>query len=404
MRLALSFAALFLSIAFMQLSSGSIGPLDVLSGLQEGFTKAEVGLLGSAHFFGFFIGCWLAPRLMGSVGHNRAFAAFAAFGTIGALAHPLVIEPNAWAVLRIMTGFSLAGCYTIAEAWLQAKLTNETRGRILGVYRLVDLGASLIAQMMIAFLEPASYVSYNILAILCCASLLPLMLTRASPPKAPEAPRLRPLKAIVLSPLGAAGVLVSGVTAPAFRMAGPIYGQEVGLTADQIALFLGSAVLGGALAQFPVGWLADRHDRRWVLIWLSGVAMLVCLSFGLIDQGAPGMIFSASFAFGLITFPIFSVSTAHANDFATPEEAVELSSGLMFLYGAGAIASPFLGSILIDTYGPPALFTMIAAAHLILIVFGFYRMRARRTAPERTAYKYVPRTSFIFGRLSRRKN
>ena len=77
----ISLAALFLSVAFLQLSSGAIGPLDVLSGLQEGFTTGQVGLLGSAHFAGFFVGCWWAPRLMGDVGHNRAFAAFAAAST-----------------------------------------------------------------------------------------------------------------------------------------------------------------------------------------------------------------------------------------------------------------------------------------------------------------------------------
>ena len=90
MRLMISFAALFLSVVLLQLSSGGVGPLDALSGLTLDFTKGEVGLLGSAHFFGFFIGCWWAPRLMGSVGHSRAFAAFTAAGAIGLMAHMLV--------------------------------------------------------------------------------------------------------------------------------------------------------------------------------------------------------------------------------------------------------------------------------------------------------------------------
>ncbi|MGB1389859.1 MAG: hypothetical protein ACPG61_13335, partial [Paracoccaceae bacterium] len=78
MRMLISFAALFLSVLLLQLSSGGVGPLDALSGLELEFTKNQIGILGSAHFFGFFIGCWGAPRLMGSVGHSRAFAAFTA--------------------------------------------------------------------------------------------------------------------------------------------------------------------------------------------------------------------------------------------------------------------------------------------------------------------------------------
>ena len=80
MRLLISFAALFLSVMLLQLSSGGVGPLDVLSGLELGFSTTQIGLLGSAHFLGFFVGCWWAPRLMGSVGHSRAFAAFTAAG------------------------------------------------------------------------------------------------------------------------------------------------------------------------------------------------------------------------------------------------------------------------------------------------------------------------------------
>ena len=46
MRLIISFAALFLSVLLLQLSTGGVGPLDVLSGAQLGFTNAQIGLLG----------------------------------------------------------------------------------------------------------------------------------------------------------------------------------------------------------------------------------------------------------------------------------------------------------------------------------------------------------------------
>jgi MFS family permease len=64
-------------------------------------------------------------------------------------------------------------------------------------------------------------------------------------------------------------VIVAALSSASFRMVGPLYGQEVGLTVQQIAWFLRPSSLGGALAQYPVGWLADKYDRRWVLIWLS---------------------------------------------------------------------------------------------------------------------------------------
>ena len=402
MRLLISFAALFLSVVLLQLGSGGVAPLDAISGAALNFSTAEIGMLGSAHFLGFFVGCWWAPRLMGEVGHSRAFAAFTAAGTIGILAHMLIIDAFAWGVMRMASGLCVAGCYTIIEAWLQSKVTNATRGRAMGVYRVVDIAGSLGAQLMIGVLEPASYVSYNLLALLCCAAIFPLTLTKVEAPETPQAPRLRPRLAWERSPLAAAGVVVSGVTGAAFRMVGPVYGLEVGLAADQIALFLAAYVLGGAFAQVPVGWLADKFDRRAVLIWLSVAGIAACATTIMLAESGTVAVFTAATLFGFATLPVYSVSTAHAHDFAASHERVELSAALMFLYAVGAIASPLLASVVIDAFGPSAMFVMIAAAHLLLIVLSIARMWARPTRIARTAYTYEPRTSFLIGRLLRR--
>lgn len=402
MRLIVSFAALFLSVILLQLSTGGVGPLDAISGLTLNFTKQQIGLLGSAHFVGFFIGCWWAPRLMGNVGHSRAFAACTALGAIGLLGHTLTNDPHLWALMRVASGLCVAGAYTVIEAWLNAKVTNETRGRAMGTYRIVDMGASLAAQLIIAVLPPAAYVSYNLLAVLCCAALIPLTLTKASQPEIPNAPRLRPGLAWRCSPLAVAGVIVAALSSASFRMVGPVYGQEVGLEVGQIAFFLAAFVLGGALAQYPLGWLADKYDRRWVLIWLSAAAIVSCgVTMAASTSGTVAVMVTAVI-FGFTTFPVFSVSAAHAHDFATSSERVELAAALMFFFALGAIASPYVSSALIGAYGPPALFAYVACGHLLLILFGLSRMKVRPTPERRTPYVYAPRTSFIIGRLLKR--
>lgn len=403
MRLLISFAALFLSVILMQLGSGGVVPLDALSGVALGFSPGEIGLIGSAHFFGFLIGCWWAPRLMGSVGHSRAFAAFTAAGAIGIMAHMMLPDPRAWGIFRMATGLSAAGCYTIIEAWLQSKATNANRGRAMGVYRIIDIGGSLGAQMMIGFLEPASYFSYNLLALLACAALFPLVLTKVEAPQSRLAPRLRPTLAWEKSPLAAVGVFISGITGGAFRMVGPLYGVAVGLDAKGIAAFLSVYVIGGALAQFPTGWMADKFDRRKVLAWLAFGSIMACL-FAIAAPGlGPWAIYLAAGAFGLTTMPLYSIASAHANDFSEDDERVELSAALLFLYAIGAIASPVAASSLIGAFGPAGMFGMIALAHLALLLFGLHRMRVRPSPTERSGWAWVTKTSFLTGRLLHRR-
>ncbi len=400
MRIMISFAALFLSVVLLQLSSGAVAPFDALTGLGAGFTPSQVGFLGSSHFFGFFIGCWWAPRLMGEVGHSRTFATFTALGAIGLAAHVLVMDPIAWSIMRMATGFCVAGCYTVIEAWLQAKVTNETRGRAMGTYRVVDISASLAAQLMIGTLaDLPTYIAYNILTILCCAAILPLAITRVPQPVTPASNRLRPSLGWARSPLAVAGCIVSAVSGASFRMVGPVYGREVGLGADEIGLFLAAYVLGGAIAQYPVGYFADKTDRRHVLIWLSVASTVACgVTVAAAGLGTAGVMLAAGL-FGMTTVPIYSVSSAHAHDFATDSERVELSAALMFYYAVGAIAAPWVTSSLIGLYGPAAMFALVAVAHIFLIGFGLYRMRRGRTPPHRTAYVWWPRTTFWFARL-----
>ncbi|SMY08769.1 MFS transporter [Flavimaricola marinus] len=400
MRLMLAFVPLLLSVCLLQLSSGGVGPLDALTGLGAGFSAGQVGFLGSAHFFGFFIGCWWAPRLMAEVGHSRAYASFTALGAIGLAGHVLITDPLAWALMRIASGVCVAGCYTVIEAWLQARLTNETRGRAMGGYRVVDISASFAAQFMIgALADMETYIAYNLLTILCCASILPLGISRMPQPQLPQTGRLRPALAWARSPLAVAGCIVSAVSGASFRMVGPIYGIEVGLGADQIGLFLAAYVAGGAISQYPTGWLADKFDRRWVLIWLSVASVISCgATVALAGTGPIGVMLSATL-FGLTTVPIYSVSAAHAHDFATAEERVELSAALMFFYAVGAIGAPYLASTLIGGFGAASLFGLISVAHIGLIGFGLLRMRARPASEIRTRYVYAPRTSFWIGRL-----
>ncbi len=398
-----SFAALFLSIALVQLGSGSLGPLDALAATARGFTTAEIGLLGSAHFAGFFAGCWLAPRVIGDVGHARAFAAAAAIGATGALLHPVLEGPLAWAGLRLLTGIAIATAYTVVESWMQAKMENRNRGRIFAIYRLTDLTGQIASQALIAVLDPASYAAYNIVAVFCCLCLLPLTLTKQLPPVTPRPPRLDPRRALALSPSACAGVIVAGATGAAFRMVGPVYAIEAGLGPLGIATFLSAAIVGGMAAQYPVGWIADAFDRRAVMMGNSVLATLCCLGLvAWMTPESPASLYLGAFVFGATAYPLYSIAAAYANDHAPSDFVVELNAALIFFFSLGAIVSPYASAALMAAEGPAALFGFIAAAHLALGAFTLYRMTRRASIRPTAPYRYLPRTSMVLARLFKR--
>ena len=81
-------------------------------------------------------------------------------------------------------------------------------------------------------------------------------------------------------------------------MVGPVYGVENALTQGQIAVFLASGMLGGVAAQYPVGWIADKTDRRMVLLGLSVIAAASCLGIAyLVTPGNAAAIYLAALRF-----------------------------------------------------------------------------------------------------------
>ena len=139
------------------------------------------------------------------------------------------------------------------------------------------------------------------------------------------------------------------------------------------------------------------------MIGFSVAAILSC-GFSVTSAGyGPSSAFLAAIILGMTTFPVYSLAAAHANDFVDPGQVVELSSSLLFHYALGAIGSPLIIALAVSNAGPMALFVIIAVGHVALCGFALFRMTIRPSAEKQGAYVYMPRTSFFFARLLKRR-
>jgi len=83
--------------------------------------------------------------------------------------------------------------------------------------------------------------------------------------------------------------------------------------------------------------------------------------------------------YGALALTIYSLSVAHVNDIAEQGRFVEISSGMLLMFGAGAAAGPILASTLMDTAGFAYLFAYTALLHGAIAAYCTYRlMRLRR--------------------------
>src|SRR6056297_2468111 len=107
--------ALLLGIVFIMLGNGMHFTLIGLRGGIEGFSASELAIVTSGYFVGFLSGARLTPGLIRRVGHVRVFAALGSLMSSGLIAFPLIADPWAWTILRLLVGFCMSGIYVTAE-------------------------------------------------------------------------------------------------------------------------------------------------------------------------------------------------------------------------------------------------------------------------------------------------
>ncbi|MCE9651381.1 MAG: MFS transporter [Parvibaculum sp.] len=387
------FFSLLLATSILLIGNGLLGTLIPLRGGMEHFATATIGGIGSVYFAGFLAGCVLGPHIVRRAGHIRSFAALAGVASVLPLMHVLVIEPFSWAGLRAVHGFCFAGLYMVIESWLNERATNETRGRLFSVYLVVNLSSITLGQLVLNTADPAGFTLFAVVSILTSLALVPISLTTSVQPAPIASTGIYVSKLYKLSPVGLMGSFVVGLTNAPFWTLGPLFAKDSGLDIFGVSIFMTAAIIGGAVAQWPIGRLSDKMDRRLVILGICiGSAAGELALIGARATGHETPLLMAGFLFGVFSLALYSVCVAHTNDHASRESFVSVSGGLLLVYAVGAIIGPSAASLGTSTYGMSFIFMFGAAVHLAFAVFTAYRIASAPAldAAQRADFVAVP--------------
>lgn len=382
-------SALLLGSAFLLFAGGMNGLILPLRGGAEGFSAFSLGLLGTGWAIGYVMGCLMTARLVARVGHIRSFSVMASLAAIAILTQLLIIDPAAWIALRALSGFCFAGAAMIVESWLSERAEPATRGRIFGIYTMVNLAASTGGQLMLALGDTTGFLFFVIPAMFYCLALVPTAISSSAAPQ--------PLVSVSLdirglwrnSPVAVFAVFMVGASNGTFGALAPVYAASIGLPIATIALFTSLPILVGAVTQLPVGYLSDRVDRRKVLLGLGVVALAAGIAFYVLaPTDAPTNLWLVA-VLGAAIYAMYPVIIAHANDNADGNYIL-VSGGLLMVFGLGSIAGPIIGGLAMAGTGPQALFAITAAAHALMSVQTIWRMTRRPSLPREEKTDFVP--------------
>ncbi|MCJ9429540.1 MFS transporter [Kordiimonas marina] len=386
----ISIFALLLGAGALNLGMGLQASLLGVRAGMESFPTVLIGLIMSSYYAGFVVGSLNAAKLVNRVGHIRTFSAFASLTSAAVLLHAVFVNPWAWLGFRAVTGFCVAVLSLVTESWLNERASNLNRGTIISTYFVVTLGATALGQVLLMAAPPSGYQLFVLVSVVISVALVPVALTSSPMPELTPQERM-PLKALFnVSPVGLIGSLGAGLIAGSFWGVGAVYGQHVGMTTPEIALFMTLVICGGVATQWPLGKLSDGIDRRYVIAGTTfGITLIAALfTFGGEDGGVQFYVLAA--LLGGLILPLYGIAIAHANDFLEPQDFVPASASLLLSYGIGAAIGPLAATVVMNFMGPYGLFFYMGVSALGIGLFTLYRMTRRREVPVSPEAETVP--------------
>lgn len=380
-KIIISIWPLFAGLSLIGLAVGVQGSLLGVRAELEGFDDYLIGLLMSCYFAGFLAGSLLTPKMIQRVGHIRIFAALSAVASVAILIHAIYVEPWAWALMRLFTGFAFSTIYVVSESWLNQSSNNANRGQILSIYTTILLAGICAGQFMLNLANPMDFTLFILISVMVSVAAVPILLSVIITPAIEKTERVSIRHLWYRTPMGVTGIILSQWVSSILFGMGAVYATKLGFSVYQVANFMGAMMAGGMILQWPLGKLSDMVDRRWVM----SIACLIAVLFALLisrESEASIRLYLMIFMFGGCSLSLYSIVVALTNDHLRPSEIVPASGTIVLISGLTSITGPITAVFWLQIFGLQSFFVLLASCLLLLAGISLWRLLTIEALPS----------------------
>jgi MFS family permease len=392
-RLSIAIASIIVSMALIAVGNGLMFAYIPVRLGAEGYDPVWAGLIVTGLSAGGLAGCILTGPLVRRVGHARGFMVLSALialsnASVGAGTYPVL-----WIAARALYGFSICGLFIVAQSWLNDAAANNVRGRVMAVLSVAYIAGLGVGYSMLALVDIREAQAPLIGIAFTALSILPVGLTRLAQPAAPRAASIALRQAWRISPVGIAGMLAVGGLSMSISGFAPIHATAKGYSQDDVAMLLAAMPLGTLILQIPLGWISDRIDRRFVLAAAAALAAAAGLAAVGFDGRTLMLLVVVYLVWDGAAESIYSLASAHANDRASREDMVALSSSLLFAWALAGFVVPGVVTGLSVVFGTQAFIYVSIAIAAVYCLFVIWRAILVKPVPAAETGQFSPMTA-----------
>ncbi|MCP4183298.1 MAG: MFS transporter [Hyphomicrobiales bacterium] len=281
-------------------------------------------------------------------------------------AYKLFPSLEAWFVLRFIHGILVSVLFVLSESWIVKFSNSQHRGRIVAIYSSVLSASFAAGPALIGWMGIEGWGPFIIAAGVLLAGTLPLFLVVDKPEEPSQEPGSTSFFAIASkAPMLLAAVATFAIFDAATLGLLAVYAVRSGLDLSTAAQTLTALIAGNIFLQYPIGWLADRVEKRAVLAGCALFTLITLLVLPAVIGSVwmwPVLIVTGSTGYGMYT-----VALAALGDRFDGDELVAGMAAFSLMWGTGALLGTTIAGWAMSGFGPQGLPYVLAAIYAIYL-------------------------------------
>ncbi len=364
----LSLVAILSTCAAFAVGIGLTLPLLSLILERQGYSGSVNGLNLATAGLAAFVITPQVPRMIRRFGTARYLCASLVLSAGSLIA--LYFAPGLWAwfPLRFLLSIGLNGLFVASEFWINQLADESNRGRYIALYGIAISGGFGIGPAIVYVMGTRGVAPFAAGSAMLLLAVVPVFLARKAAPRLEEEKGAGLIGALRAAPAILSAALVFGALDAGLFGLFPVYAVRSGFTEAHAALAITATSLGSMAFQYPLGMLADRFDRRMLLMicTTAGVFGAVLTPFVI---AVPAATYGLLFFWGGLIMGIYTIGLTLVGERFKGVELASANAAYVMLYAIGLLAGPAVEGAALDAWNPHGLMAVLAAISLIYLAF-----------------------------------
>jgi len=308
------------------------------------------------------------PRLMRTFGTAAFMSGSLVLSAIALVALFEVQSLWAWFPLRFAVSIGLNGLFVCSEFWINQIATEQNRGRYISLYGACISGGFGVGPAILSWLGTYGLAPFAMGSTMLLFALVPVLIARKAAPQLDETPGPSPLTVLRLAPAILPAAFVFGAIDAGMWGLFPVYAVRSGYTETHAALAITAMSVGSFVFQYPLGILADRMNRRTLLVICAstGVAGAILAPFAI---ATPLATYLLLFIWGGIIMGIYTVGLTLLGERFKGAELASANATYVMLYAVGLLCGPLVEGVALDAWNPHGLMAALAVITAFYVLF-----------------------------------